>query len=279
MQPKLAAFITLGLIAFAAIGGCAARPAQPSQLTVDTNERQAIALRATEAALQVTAATSALRDQDRQRDVEFRALQESTEVSIYVTRGIGLAIIIAAFILAIGLARHMVRWVEVRAVTVRRDLNGQAPIFAIHEGAQWLIHDVDRQVNPATVLNTTPLAGQIKAGITGRRELPATIHSPALADPQHQLKVTSQTQSVRLVLATQRDGRAFSSAKQALSEAPPAWSQPMLAATTAAFHGNPTADEDEASDGPEPTEYRIVKLNQGEENYISRLLPGYGQDL
>ena len=266
MNPKLAALITLGLIVLAAIGGCTARP---SPLTTDAaaSQRQLMAL-------QVTAAASALRDQDRQREVEYRALQENTEVSIYVVRGIGLAIVIAAFILAIGLARHLVRWVEVRAVTVRRDLNGQAPIFAIHEGAQWLIHDVDRQVNPAAILNTTPLAGQLKAGLTGRRELPATAHAPALADPAHQLKVTSQTQSVRLVLATQRDGRAYTNARQALSEPPPAWSQPLLAATAQAFNG----DEDGVSGRADPTEYRVVQLNKGEENYISRLLPGYGRE-
>ena len=275
MNPKLAAFLTLGLIVLAAIGGCTARPSSPSPLVADANERQAISLRATEAALRVTATASALRDQDRQRDVEYRALQENTEVSIYVVRGIGLAIVIAAFILAIGLARHLVRWVEVRAVTVRRDLNGQAPIFAIHEGAQWLIHDVDRQVNPAAVLNTTPFAGQLKAGLTGRREVPATVHAPALADPQHQLKVTSQTQSVRLVLAAQRDGRAYTNAKQALAEPAPAWSQPLLAATANAFHGTARTDEDANN---EPTEYRIVQLNKGEENYISRLLPGYGRE-
>ncbi len=222
--------------------------------------QQEIQIRATQAVLQLTPTAIAIRDEARHRDLQYEKAVATSAIAVHVQQGLGLVVVISAAILGIGMSIKLLSIIDKRASLVTRGA-GQTPLVIAGTGAQLLVHDHDKQLNPTTVIRKPTAMAQLRAALTGQDEPAILVEAPQTADPNHQLLVTGQALKATMVIAAAQHMRAIGNGQSvpAMSGA-----REMLAGLL------------DASALPEPIPtVKVIRLEAGQEDFIRRLLPRY----
>ena len=232
----------------------------PNAALVNQSAQQEIEIRATQATLQLTPTAIAIHDEARHRDLQYENAVATSAVAIHVQQALGLVVVISSAILGIGVSIKLLAIIERRGALVPRGA-GQAPLVIAGTGAQLLVHDHDKQVNPTTVIRKPTAMAQLRAALTGQDEPPILVEAPATADPNHQLLVTGQALKATMIIAAAQHMRATGNGQSA----------PTMSGAREILAGlldTPALPE------PIPA-VKVIRLEAGQEDFIRRLLPRY----
>lgn len=251
----IAAATVIMLTACASLGTDA-----PNADLANQSAQQELQIRATQAALQLTPTAIAIRDEARHRDLQYENAVATSAIAVHVQQALGLVVVISAAIFGIGLSIKLLAIIDKRASLVTRGA-GQAPLVIAGTGAQLLVHDHDKQINPTTVIRKPTAMAQFRAALTGQDEPAILVEAPQTADPNHQLLVTGQALKATMVIAAAQHMRPSGNGQLAPTAT---GAREMLAGLL----DTPALPE------PIPA-VKVIRLEAGQEDFIRRLLPRY----